>query len=124
MKGTNAASMDNENRCWGHPEYDGVVRTILKQSQLSVEEDEEDVAYIAKQHFFTILLTEKPFKKRQTMKSYNMRRRDETQDTYTKSFKSPHNNPPTIKDITMILTGILVPQIFYIPLMTRRKPQM
>ncbi|MDP5101139.1 MAG: membrane protein insertase YidC [Nonlabens sp.] len=109
-------SMTNENRYTEVKfEYDGGRTDYTGQSQLSVEEDEEDVTYIAyKQHFFTsILLTEKPFKTA-TMKSYNMEARDETQDTYTKSFKSTAQLAYTGGDIAYDFDWYFGPTDFYI----------
>lgn len=109
-------SMDNENRYTEVIfEYDGGRDDYTGQAQLSVEEDEVDVTYIAyKQHFFsTILLTDKPFKTA-TMKSYNMEARDETQDTYTKSFKSTAQLAFTGGDVAYDFDLFFGPTDFYV----------
>jgi YidC/Oxa1 family membrane protein insertase len=108
-------SMTNENRYSEIIfEYDGGRDDYTGQSKLSVEEDEENVTYIAyKQHFFSsILLTDKPFKTA-TMKSYNMESMDETQDTYTKSFKTTAQLAYTGGDIAYDFDWYFGPTEFY-----------
>jgi len=108
-------SMTNENRYTEVIfEYDDGRDDYTGQAQLSVEEDEENVTYIAyKQHFFSsILLTDKPFKTA-TMKSYNMESMDETQDTYTKSFKSTAQLAYTGGDISYDFDWYFGPTEFY-----------
>lgn len=108
-------SMTNENRYSEIIfEYDGGRDDYTGQSKLSVEEDEENVTYIAyKQHFFSsILLTDKPFKTA-TMRSYNMESMDETQDTYTKSFKTTAQLAYTGGDIAYDFDWYFGPTEFY-----------
>jgi len=108
-------SMTNENRYSEIIfEYDGGRDDYTGQSKLSVEEDEENVTYVAyKQHFFSsILLTDKPFKTA-TMKSYNMESMDETQDTYTKSFKTTAQLAYTGGDIAYDFDWYFGPTEFY-----------
>lgn len=108
-------SMTNENRYSEIIfEYDGGRDDYTGQSKLSVEEDEENVTYVAyKQHFFSsILLTDKPFKTA-TMRSYNMESMDETQDTYTKSFKTTAQLAYTGGDIAYDFDWYFGPTEFY-----------